>query len=407
MISRSATVAVIAVLLSLAVHFLGVGFTRSLQQPPEPQPLTTETSTEIVAPGRAFEDLADAVSAPVEPEPAPEPVPAPAPEPADATTSQALVASENPQQVTTPDTGTAQTVPSELAGPITPETPEVPQPTTVDPVGAQESARVEPDLAPPPGTDTVTEVPQGEPDRPAEPSDALPRTPTVSPSTPVPSVVAPVPSIAEIPVVSSAPVVSLQPSVIEPDTPLTAIEPELAPTQDPTEPLETEPSELAVTTSLRPRLPTRKPSSVPEGLSDGARDTTETRLAPSQLIESPLTAYKRGGANVFGQPGSGAQSGRQGFGTSRATGNSDVTNYAGQVLVHLNRTAPVPVSGRGWARVFFQINADGTLASVDILDSSGSRTIESAARQQVRTAAPFPRPPGGESRRLTFVYRIQ
>jgi TonB family protein len=169
-------------------------------------------------------------------------------------------------------------------------------------------------------------------------------------------------------VVPSAPVVSLQPSVIEPDTPLTAIEPELTPTQDPTEPLETEPSEL---------------------------------------IESPLTAYKRGGANVFGQQGSGAQSGRQGFGTSRATGNSDVTNYAGQVLVHLNRTAPVPVSGRGWARVFFQINADGTLASVDILDSSGSRTIESAARQQVRTAAPFPRPPGGESRRLTFVYRIQ
>ena len=397
MISRSATVAVIAVLLSLAVHFLGVGFTRSLQQPPEPQLLTTETSTEIVAPGRAFEDLADAVSTPVEPEPAP------APEPADATTSQALVASESPQQVTTPDTGTAQTVPSELAGPITPATAEAPQPTTVEPVGAQESAVVEPTLAPPPGTDTVTEAPQGEPDRP----DAASQTPTVSPSTPIPSVVAPVPSIAEIPVVPSAPVVSLQPSEIEPDTPLTAIEPELAPTQDPIEPVETEPSELAVTTSLRPRLPTQKPSSAPEGLPDGARDNTETRLAPSELIESPLTAYKRGGANVFGQQGSGAQSGRQGFGTSRAAGNSDVTNYAGQVLVHLNRTSPVPVSGRGWARVFFQINPDGSLASVDILDSSGSRTIESAARQPVRTAAPFPRPPGGQSRRLTFVYRIQ
>ena len=190
--------------------------------------------------------------------------------------------------------------------------------------------------------------------------------------------------------IPSAPVVPLQPSDIDPEPPVTIAEPE--PPQTPTDPVDSAPSDLAVTTSLRPRLPAQRPSPAPEGLPDGASENTEARLAPSQLIESPLTAYRRDGANVFGQLGGGAQSGRQGFGAALGAGNSDATNYAGQVLVHLNRTAPVPVTGKGWARVLFLINPDGSLASVDVLDSSGSRPIERAVREQVRSAAPFPPP---------------
>ncbi|MEQ3708757.1 MAG: TonB family protein [Tateyamaria sp.] len=397
MISRSVTVAVIAVLLSLAVHFLGVRVTSTIQQRPKPEPDTAGTSTEIVAPGSAFEDLADPVSEPVTPEPE-EVVP---PEPAEVPTSDALVASENPQQTTAPDTGTAQSPPSELAEPTAPEPGQTPQPTTVAPVGVDDSAAVEPSLTPPAGTDTVTAIPQGQP---VEPSDASPQPPLVSQPTAVPSAPAPVPPVSQIPVVPSVPVVSLQPSDIEPETPVTPIEPE--PTQTPEEAIDTEPSELAVTTSLRPRLPAKRPPSAQEGAADGAPENLETRLAPSQLIESPLTAYKRGGANVFGQQGSQTGASRQGFGVSRNSGNSDVTNYVGQVLVHLNRTPSVPVSGKGWARVFFQINPDGSLASVAVLDSSGSRSIEGAAKLQVRSAVPFPRPPSGKRRTLNFIYRI-
>jgi len=73
--------------------------------------------------------------------------------------------------------------------------------------------------------------------------------------------------------------------------------------------------------------------------------------------------------------------------------------------MHLNRATVVHVSGRGFARVLFQINPDGSLAWVDVIDSSGSDEIDRAAKAQVQNAAPFPRPPNGKSRKLSFAYR--
>ena len=55
--------------------------------------------------------------------------------------------------------------------------------------------------------------------------------------------------------------------------------------------------------------------------------------------------------------------------------------------------------------MFFQIDPDGSLAWVEIVDSSGSLEVERAAREQVRRAAPFPRPPSGTSRKLSFFYQ--
>jgi TonB family protein len=245
-------------------------------------------------------------------------------------------------------------------------------------------------LVPPAGTDTVSATPQGQAIGGAEPSGAPLQNTAPTPSANLPTAAVPAPPVTITPVPPSMPL------EIEPESP-----------QDLPETPETGPSGLAVATSLRPRLRAERPPSEPEGVSDGASEETLSRLAPSQLIESPLTAYKRDGTNVFGRQGGGARSVGQGFNNSGGPGNSDVTNYAGQVLVHLNRTQPVAVSGRGWARVFFQIDPDGTLASVDIIDGSGSLEIDRAAKQQVRNAVPFPRPPGGKSRRLNFVYRIE
>jgi TonB family protein len=112
-------------------------------------------------------------------------------------------------------------------------------------------------------------------------------------------------------------------------------------------------------------------------------------------MESPLIAYARDG-NLDGWLG------HQGSGSS---GNSGVTNYAGRVLVHLNNAPRVRAQIRGSARVVLEINPDGTLARVDVIESTGTFELDSAAKAQVRNAAPFPPPPQGATRKLSFVYR--
>ena len=122
-------------------------------------------------------------------------------------------------------------------------------------------------------------------------------------------------------------------------------------------------------------------------------------------MESPLTAYLRGEDETESWDSGGDMSGGLGFRDSPGIGNAYTTNYAGRVLVHLNRAASVPVSEEGFARVMFEINPDGSLAWVDVLNSSGSAAVERAATGQVRNASPFPPPPDGKSQRLSFVYR--
>lgn len=401
MIPRSTAIATAAILLSLFMHFFGVSVTSRVQV----QQRAEEAATNEVAVGSAFEDVAETISEPVQPEPAPipepepEPQPAPEPERADTPTSQAQVASANPQRVASPDTGTTQAAQPETTGPSEPELGETPEPTTVQPSSGTENVIAEARANPPDGTDLLTNVPLGNPNGSATPVEAVPVAPVVTPP------VAPAPQqLAALPPV--VPVSPLQSVTVEPELPPTLVEPIPDTADDTVVDDETAPAERLVTTSLRPRLRVPRPTPEPEGLSDGSPELRDTRLAPSQLIESPLAAYRRDGTDLFAGQRGGVQSGGIGFRNSSGPGNSDVTNYAGQVLVHLNRVRPVAVSGRGWARVFFEINPDGTLASVDIVDGVGSPDIDRAAKAQVRNGVPFPRPPEGKSRRLNFIYRI-
>ena len=82
-----------------------------------------------------------------------------------------------------------------------------------------------------------------------------------------------------------------------------------------------------------------------------------------------------------------------------------MTNYAGRVFMHLNRAPPIRVAGRGYVRVFFEINPDGSVARIDIIESSGSKDIERAAKEQIRVAEPLPLPPNGNVRRMSLYYR--
>lgn len=399
MIPRSTAIAAAAILLSLLVHFFGVGLVsrEQQQQPAEAAP------TNEVAVGNAFEDVAEAISEPVQPapipEPEPEPQPVPEPESADTPTSQALVASANPQRVPSPDTGITQAVRPESTGPTETQLGETPDPTTIEPSSGTENVIAEAPSTPPDGNDALTEVPQGSPDGQATPVEAVPVTPA-----PTPPVAAAPRQLAALPPV--APSGPLEQETIEPKPETTLVAPQPESSENTIDEADTAPSERTVTTSLRPQLRSPDQSSEKNGASDGAPDLSTTRLAPSQIIESPLAAYKRDGTNAFAGRSGGVQSGGIGFRNSSGPGNSNVTNYAGQVLVHLNRVSPVAVSGRGWARVFFEINPDGTLAWVQIIDGVGSPDIERAAKEQVRKGEPFPRPPEGKSRKLNFVYRI-
>ncbi len=435
MIRRSIAIAVAATVLSLMVHFLGVSFTFRLPPPPP----GGDAVRDVVALGNAFEDVAETVAEPVEPEPAPEPelpepeqaelpepeqaeppepeqAETPEPEEAETPTSDAKVASANPQQTVTPDTGTARTVRPDSAGPVSPEEGRAPEPETVSPTGGDDGMVADASATPPVTPDTVAEAPKGLLDANTA-AAAAPVSPTVAPA-PEPTVMErlaalPSPAVPAIPVPvapapepSAVPVVPLEQETVEPETPdaPVASSPD---SPDTKEPVETPGgSELAVAVSPRPRLPENRPVEQPAGLPGGSADVSSLLTRPTQLMESPLIAYQRGRTDLTFQPSGGAPPGGSGSIDARAGGNSDTTNYAGRVLVHLNRAPTVPVSGRGYARVFFEISPDGSLAWVDVIDGSGTPEIDQAAKAQVRAAAPFPRPPQGAARKLIFVYRI-
>jgi len=121
MIRRSTAIATAAILLSLLVHFLGLNFTSRVQ----PERSDEDATNDVVALGNAFEDLAENLSEPVPPENTPNSEPqmetVPEPELADTPTSEALVASSNPQRTASPDTGSAQVVQPDTTGPSEPK----------------------------------------------------------------------------------------------------------------------------------------------------------------------------------------------------------------------------------------------------------------------------------------------
>lgn len=379
MIRGSVVIAVFAVVVSLLLHAMGLGLTASrlTEQPSGTGP------TDTVELGTSFEDLVETATKPVEPEVAepPEPTveeePQPAPEPAEIPTSEVHVASDDPKRTFAPDTGETETVQPVAPEPVEPEAVETP-----DTTDGEAEASDELDETPSVEPAATAAAPEGDPEV-TTPAEAEPVTPE--------ELQAEAPAPAEVLVPSVDVPDPVESETVEADIPVTPSEP----ASDAEENRET--SELAVTSSIRPQLPDRRPTPTPQGVLNGSRDFSALSF-PSRQIESPLTTYRRRGVDVFTSGDSGSRSG------GRGPGNSDRTNYAGRVLVHLNRTPAVYTAARGFARVFFMINPDGTLNYVEVVDTNGSPDLERAAKAQVQAAAPFPKPPGGVSRSLSFVY---
>ncbi|WP_171102348.1 energy transducer TonB [Ruegeria sp. HKCCD7255] len=384
MIRRSLFVAALAVALSLLAHLIGLSMTVST----EPNAPSGQSRTEAVELSNAFEDLAEPLSEPEEPEPEqpeqpddePEPPVEPPLEP-EVPISEALVASQDPQADSfAPDTGSEDLV--------QPEAPEEVVEDPVEEVGGDDSEEtavtdVEPVFESPVGVPEGVEIQAETPEADALEADAPQELAALPPE-----------------LIETALAAPLEGEAIDPDI---SVSPSEAPSEQ-IEPQETEAEDSVpdqgLVTSLRPRLPDRNARPAARGTLQGAQNFDSLRF-PQQTIDSPLTSYRREGRDVFRQGQQGNRSG------GRGPGNSDTTNYAGQVLVHLNRSPLVAVSTRGFAQVFFEINPDGSLAWVDVIDSSGAPDVIRAAKEQVRIAAPFPPPPSGRSRKLSFFYQIR
>jgi protein TonB len=79
-------------------------------------------------------------------------------------------------------------------------------------------------------------------------------------------------------------------------------------------------------------------------------------------------------------------------------------SYGRAVLSQISRTRKARAPSRGRAVVAFSISEGGALASVKVLQSSGSPDLDQVALDHIRRAAPFPKPPAGARRQFSFEF---
>lgn len=85
--------------------------------------------------------------------------------------------------------------------------------------------------------------------------------------------------------------------------------------------------------------------------------------------------------------------------SARAGGSG---GYGAIVIQHLRRFTHGNSVGAGATLVRITIDGNGSLQEAAVITSSGSASFDREAMQTVRRAAPFPKPPSGETRTINF-----
>ncbi|WP_420414976.1 TonB family protein [Roseibium sp.] len=120
-------------------------------------------------------------------------------------------------------------------------------------------------------------------------------------------------------------------------------------------------------------------------------------------------AQKASRAGAGGQSSRTAQKGgSERKGKGKTAGNSDVTNYPAKVHRKVLRSVRAPRSiGRlkTDAHVRFTVQANGAVAGVRLVRSSGNKAFDQVALKSVRRAAPFPAIPAA-SKRETWTFTL-
>jgi protein TonB len=293
------------------------------------------------------------------------------------------------------------------------------QPDTLTPETPEPDPQPQPDETPsvaPPVTEPVTE-----PVRPAE----APRPPVAAIEP------APLPPAAEPTPPAAAPVVLPEPLAADPTATLAlaAAAPSAPPAQKPAEPVSAvAPASLAPVVPVEAVKPLPEPAKSEPVKPEPAKpepkkaDTPKPKkptkpaaakapaaAAQSNAKTSAPAAPAQGGAG--GQSNVTALAGGAGrIGTGDAEGNSDVTNYPGQISRALRRALYYPPSAKrrrltGETLVSFVVAKGGSASSIRVARSSGVPELDEAALETVRRAAPFPAIPAA-ARRDSWTFTI-
>ncbi|MEM7732170.1 MAG: TonB family protein [Pseudomonadota bacterium] len=334
-IRSSIRVAVIAVLMSVGLHVTGLVV---LFDPGQQQ---TEAAAPEPADAAAFEDFTEEALQPEEPEEVEEVEPEEVIQPDESSDIQ--VASENPQDVASPDTGTE----------------------------AQNIGRIEPTeevtATAPPAEGTQADTPEGTPEAPPETAQA---------------------DEAQEVITSTAP------DVTDP------IEEAISEALEDTPDVEVvEDGELQIAAVTRSPRPPSRPTEETRGTEEGTAEAWED----PGVEAAPATRLT--GLDILAQSGSAALYGRSSLETARSAGNATQTNYRGQVFLLLNRSSRLYRNEKGSAIIRIQILPSGQVGRIEVLSKRGSPNIGIAAQANVRNASPFPRPPNGQPVELTLTFQ--
>lgn len=282
----------------------------------------------------------------------------------------------------------------ETLSPQTPEPDPQPQPAETPPVA-------------PPVTEAVTE--------PARPTEA-PRLPVaaIEPA-PLQPAADPTPPVA-------APVVLPDPLAADPTATLAlaAATPSAPPAQKPAEPVPAvAPSSLAPVVPVEAVKPLPEPAKPEPKKVDTPKPKKPSKPAAAKAPAAAQTNAKTSAPAAPAQGGAGGQSnvtalagGAGRIGTGDAEGNSDVTNYPGQISRALRRALYYPPSAKrrrltGETLVSFVVAKGGSTSSIRVARSSGVPELDEAALETVRRAAPFPAiPPAARRDSWTFTIPI-
>lgn len=114
--------------------------------------------------------------------------------------------------------------------------------------------------------------------------------------------------------------------------------------------------------------------------------------APKKTAKASAAAPNSGGATATAKAAKAA-----------AQGPSPAA-YQKAVMKKVKATPKRAGAGKGRAVVGFAISANGGLALVKIVKSSGSAALDAAAMDHIQRAAPFPAPPAGVAARFSFEF---
>ena len=235
----------------------------------------------------------------------------------------------------------------------------------------------------------------------APPLAALPVTTQVAATAPTPTA-APAPplllppsetaDLAALPPVDSAPAVQPERTPQAPPALAAAVAPPALPATP------VEPASSAPEASPRPRARTEAPASAKP-----VEKRAVAQSAPVPAGNADRNARKGTQAGEEKAPASAAAAG--GPGTPAAqSGNAARSSYPGLVLRKIERTRKPASRARGTVVVAFRVAPSGRLASAQVVQSSGDPSLEHAALDHIRRAAPFPPPPAGAETDFRFEF---